>query len=108
MHTQQGRRTPLWRKRNLQELQETESWFSLAETLQGGRCFLLSCWASAHYHPRAPSSGLLTLTEVSVHSSVDCGIRSLILPPNQFADKSAILTHIGKFWSVFSVYLYRI
>ena len=56
---------------------------------------------------RAPSSGLPALTEVSVHSSVDCGVRSLIPSPDQFADKSAIVTHIGKLRSVFLCLLIR-
>lgn len=100
MHTQQGKENSFMEGREIYKLQETESWFFIGWDLAGKKMFP-SLPVGLCYHPRAPSSGLLTLTEVSVRLSVDCGIRSLILPPDQFADKSAILTHIGKFWSVF-------
>ena len=100
MHTQQGKENSFMEGKEIYKLQETKSWFFIGWDLAGKK-MLPSLPVGLCYHHRAPSSGFLTLTEVSVHSSVDCGIRSLISPPDQFADKSAILTHIGKFWSVF-------
>lgn len=46
MHTQQGKENSFMEGREISKLQETESWFSLAETLQGGEDASFSpCWA---------------------------------------------------------------
>lgn len=70
MHTQQGKENSFMEGKEIYKLQETKSWFFIGWDLARKK-MLPSLPVGLCYHHRAPSSGFLTLTEVSVHSSVD-------------------------------------